>query len=67
MTPRESPSVRKGSPAMPNTILIVAFAVLGAVSIAAMVSAMVVGAFGPALVFAVGLGGSLVGLRGLAP
>jgi len=52
---------------MPNTILIVAFSVLGAVSIAAMVSSMIVGAFGPALIFALGLGGSLVGLRGLAP
>jgi len=50
-----------------NTILIVAFAALGAVSIAAMISSMVVGAFGPALAFAIGLGGSLVGLRGLAP
>ena len=52
---------------MPNTILIVAFSALGAVSIAAMVSSMIVGAFGPALIFTLGLGGSLVGLRGLAP
>jgi len=50
-----------------NTILIVAFAALGAISIAAMISSMIVGAFGPALAFALGLGGSLVGLRGLAP
>ena len=58
---------RRGSRRVHNTILIIAFAALGAFSIAAMVSSMILGAFGPALAFAVGVGGSLVGLKGLAP